>query len=77
MLDTVALRTKPIWADTATSIADLTFPYTYHEDLLIPPVINTANQLRLTFTTIDFSINHVKVFFDNGCFVQYYSDPYP
>jgi hypothetical protein len=78
LLKRVALRSKPIWADYfgVPSLADLTFPYTSRPDLYIPPTL-TLNQLQLTFDTNDFTIKHVKVFFENGCFVQYYSTPYP
>ena len=79
LLKTVALNSKAIWADYYgyPSIADLTFPYTNPDDLVIPPVIYTANPLRLTFSSNDFTIKHVKVYFENECYVQYYSNPYP
>jgi hypothetical protein len=79
LLKNVALNTKSIWADYygIPSLADLTFPYTYHEDLLIPPILNQANPLLLTFDSSDFVIKHVKVYFENDCYVQYYSNPYP
>ena len=79
LLQTVALNTKSLWADPIgiTSIVDMTFPYTYHDDLLIPANITQANPLQFTFSSNDFIIKHVKVYFENDCYVQIYSNPYP
>ncbi len=86
LLKTITLNTAPIWADYyGYPPSDLTFPYTYHEDLLIPAIIQ-ANPLMFTFDTDDFAITHVKVYFEKywdpveeewyylipDCYVQYY-----
>jgi hypothetical protein len=75
-LKTIALNSKPIWADYYgyPSPTDLTFPYTYHGDLLIPPVTGVGNPLQLTFSSDDFQISHVKVYFENDCYVQHFGN---
>ena len=73
-LEKVALRDKPIWVDPdgVYSPQVLTFYYTNPLDLIIYKNQLTPSSLQFTFLDDYFIIYHVKVYFSNGCYVQYW-----
>ena len=74
LLQKASLRDRLIWiADPSVySPQTLTFYYTAPADLYIAKQ-TFSNILQFTFESNNFTMGHVKVYFSNGCYVQYWA----
>jgi len=74
LLEKALMREKLIWIEDlgAYSPQTLTFYYTSPADLLISKQ-TTDNILMFSYLSDGFTMGHVKVYFSNGCYVQYWA----
>lgn len=76
-IEKIALHNAQIWAAKVLTYSpeEFLFPDANPDDLVLP-----ANQidgwiLNFTFYTDDFDVDHVKVWFTNSCYAQFYTAP--
>jgi hypothetical protein len=76
MLQKAAFKEKLIFLDDFGRYSPqvLTFDDLYDKSvLLVPANSSLPHKLQFTFLSNYFTVAHVKVFFSNGCYVQYWS----